>query len=354
MNRFPFILQTWRALARRHLARLVLLAIILVLLALTTLGVRAQEPEKSGARELRGMVPEGPVLVHGPVRADLAGDPVNDAVAEYRRTGAARTIRQSSAVVYPFGHAQPTLTCAPLRACVIELQEGERLLSVIAGDTERWLISEAYAGEGGATPLVVVKPTGHDLTTNLILATDRRLYELTLDAPPRAEADVETRAEAGAKTNPQALYTRRIRFYYPDEMVLLPRQEEIQARRAEAASIPVMNPDFRLDNLNFDYRWMRGKGFPFDLEQVFDDGAHTYIKLPRSARHDAAPVLFVTENGERQILNYAVRPLGDGGLYYVTDRAIRQGVLVVGKEKKNWLGRRRHREARMTIVNLDR
>ena len=359
MNHFPFILQTWRALARRHRARLVLLAIILVLLALTTLRARAQEPEKSGARELREMVPEGPVLVHGPVRADLVGDPVDAAVAEYRRTGAARTIRQSSAVVYPFGHAQPTLTCAPLRACVIELQEGERLLSVIAGDTERWLISEAYAGEGGATPLVVVKPTGHDLTTNLVLATDRRLYELTLDAPPQvnaeAEAEVEVLADGGdAATNPQVLYTRRIRFYYPDEMVRLARQEEIQARRAEAASIPVVNPDFRLDNLNFDYRWMRGEHFPFDLEQVFDDGAHTYIKLPRSARHDVAPVLFVTENGERQILNYAVRPLGDGDLYYVTDRAIRQGVLVVGTEKKNWLGRRRHREARMTIVNLDR
>ena len=362
MNRFRYLLRTWRVLVRRHLARLVLLAIILILLALTTLGARAQEPEKSGARELRGMVPEGPVLVHGPVRADLVGDPVDDAVAEYRRTGSARTIRQSSAVVYPFGHAQPTLTCAPLRACVIELQEGERLLSVIAGDTERWMISEAYAGEGGATPLVVVKPTGHDLTTNLVLATDRRLYELTLDAPPqanaeaetRAEADAETRAEAGAKTNPQALYTRRIRFYYPDEMVRMARQEEVRARQAEVASVPVMNPDFRLDNLNFNYRWMRGEHFPFDLEQVFDDGAHTYIKLPRSARHDAAPVLFVTENGERQILNYAVRPLGDGDLYYVTDRAIRQGVLIVGTEKKNWLGRRRHREARMTIVNLDR
>ena len=344
MNRFRNAHRTWRGLARRHRARFVFFLVVLALLALAVLGAQAQE-RSPAAPALREAAPAGPVLVRSPAQAD----PVGHAVAEYRRTGAARTIEQSGSVVYPYGHAQPTLTCAPLRACVVELEAGETLLSVIAGDTERWLISEAYAGEGGMTPLVVVKPTGHDLTTNLVLATDRRLYELTLDAPPEALAD-----DGDSETNPQALYTRRVRFYYPDEMVRLARQEEVRARRAEAASVPVTNPDFRLDNLNFNYRWMRGKGFPFDLEQVFDDGAHTYIKLPQSTRHDAAPVLFTTENGARQILNYAVRPLGDGGLYYITDRAIGQGVLVVGTEEKNWLGRVRHREGRMTIVNLDR
>ena len=379
MNRFRSPLHTWRALAHRHRARLLLLTVILILLALTTLGARAQEAS-GDVRALRDMVPEGPILVRGPVQVDLTdqaspmsqvdptvqASPVEHAVAEYRQTGTARTIRQSSAVVYPFGHSQPTLTCAPLRACVIELEEGEALLSVIAGDTERWMISEAYAGEGGATPLVVVKPTGHDLTTNLVLATDRRLYELTLDAPPQAEATLESQAGAqaeagagaqadseGSETNPQSLYARRIQFYYPDDMVRALRQRKDAFERAAASTTP-LSADFRLENLNFNYRILPGKGFPFEPEQVFDDGVRTYIKLPASARSEVLPVLFTTENGERQILNYAVRAAGEGHHYYITDRVIRQGVLVLGVQKKNWLGRTKHRERRLTLVNLDR
>src|SRR5690606_36342463 len=87
---------------------------------------------------------------------DTPADPVLLAVDEYRRTGNARTVSQSSFVAYPYGHSQPTLTCAPLRACVVELEPGEILMAVIAGDTERWIISEAYSGADGDTPLVVV------------------------------------------------------------------------------------------------------------------------------------------------------------------------------------------------------
>ena len=367
MNRFRKTLHTWRSLARRHRTRLVLFVILFVLIALSALGARAQEATPA-TPALRTATPEGPVLVRGPAQVDpmsqvdftVRAGPVEHAVAEYQRTGTARTIKQSSAVVYPYGHAQPTLTCAPLRACVIELEAGEALLSVIAGDTERWMISEAYAGAGGATPLVVVKPTGHDLTTNLVLATDRRLYELTLDAPPQAKAIVEPQAAGemraggeGSEMNPQSLYTRRIRFYYPDDMVRALRHREAESERATASTTP-LSADFRLENLNFNYRILRGEGFPFEPEQVFDDGARTYIKLPASARSEVLPVLFTTENGERQILNYAVRAAGEGHHYYIADRVIRQGVLVVGVQKKNWLGRTRHHERRLTLVNLDR
>ena len=287
--------------------------------------------------------PAGPVLVRGGGRAD----PVEHAVAEYRRTGTARTVRQSSYVAYPFGHSQPTLTCAPLRACVIELEPGEALIDFVAGDTERWLFTETYTGAGGATPLLVVKPTDFDLTTNLVISTDRRLYELTLDAPPARHAS------RGAK-NPQELYTRRIRFYYPDAAARSAEEREALRARLAAGATPITNADFRLENLNFNYRWDPSKRFPFTLEQVFDDGAHTYLKVPRSARHDAAPVLFAIEGGQRQIVNYAVREAGEHHRYYITDRVLRQGTLVIGTTRKNWLGRSKHAEERLTIVNLDR
>ena len=340
----------WRLVVRRRTA-LTAACFLLALWAFRASAVPAQTSADNQALPERAASavpfqlerPAGPILVRGGDRAD----PVDHAVEEYRRTGTARTVRQSSYVAYPFGHSQPTLTCAPLRACVIELEEGEALIDFVAGDTERWLLKETYTGTGGATPLLIVKPTDFDLTTNLVISTDRRIYELTLDAPP------PRRASRGAK-NPQELYTRRIRFYYPDAAARSAEERQALQRRLAASTTPITNPDFRLENLNFDYRWSASKRFPFTLEQVFDDGAHTYLKVPSSARYEAAPVLFAVEGGERQIVNYTVRAAGEHHQYYITDRVLRQGTLVLGTTRKNWLGRAKHAEERLTLVNLAR
>src|SRR5690606_23931614 len=78
-----------------------------------------------------------------------------------------------------FGEAVPVLGCAALRACRVEMEPGERLLSPPAlGDTERWLTAEISSGPGGLVPVVVVKPTACGISTNLVIATDRRIYDL--------------------------------------------------------------------------------------------------------------------------------------------------------------------------------
>lgn len=382
MNTFRTYARFATQVARQHRARLLLVAFVLALLALSTTGAHAQSTAAAaavatpagspllvatgrGSGDLAGTEAPAEAAPHlnagsppgaaGPVvvRGGEAPDPIVNAVEEYRRTGEARTIQQSAYVAYPYGHSQPTLTCVPLRACVIELEAGEVVLGLVAGDTERWIIGLAFAGRGGDTPLVVVKPTDFDLTTNLLVSTDRRIYELTLDAPP-------ARRRSRTSQNPQEVYTRRIRFYYPDDMIRT-FEAEAEAQRvaavaqadADRLAIP-MGEAFRLENLNFNYDVRRSDGFPLEVEQVFDDGAHTYIKLPESAAHEAAPVLFVLDGGERALLNYAVREAGEGSLYYITDRVFEHGVLVVGHRKKDWLGRTRHAEATLRILNLDR
>ena len=80
-------------------------------------------------------------------------DAVTEATREYERTGVARTIEEGAFLTFPYGHSQPTVTCAPLRACVIEFEAGESVLSRIAGDTQRWEIELAPAGPDGRTPL---------------------------------------------------------------------------------------------------------------------------------------------------------------------------------------------------------
>lgn len=239
-------------------------------------------------------------------------DSVTVATREYRRSGVARTVTEGSAVSYPFGHAQPTVTCVVLRVCVIELQAGEQVVSrPMAGDTVRWIIARSAAGPEGSTTLVAVKPTDCDLTTNLVLPTDRRIYDLTLDSPPCKDA---------AGTNPQQAYTRHVKFYYPDET---PDQWTKKPEPREAPPVVVRSD---IESLNFDYRVKKEKHFPWAPAQVFDDGSHVYIKLPEDARHTEAPVLFVLEDdGSLTLLNYAV-----SNDMYVTDRLFRRAVLVTG------------------------
>ena len=227
------------------------------------------------------------------------------ALAEYERTGKPPVIRRGGIVLHPFGHGTPTLSCAPLRACRIELQDGERLLADPAlGDTERWLTAQIAAGPNGATPVVVVKPKDCGLSTNLVISTNRRIYDLDLDA------GACERATARA-----AAYTRSVRFYYPDDLAAL---AGAQHAPAPALQEPTVH--------NTNYRWKRRNGFPWEPARVFDDGVHVYIQLPPEARHDIAPVLYLVDDGGYSILNYT--PRDD---MYVTDRVFHRAALVIGE-----------------------
>ena len=240
------------------------------------------------------------------------GDAVASATREYRATGVARTVVQGSFLTVPYGHAQPTLTCTVLRACVIELQPGEIVLSRIAGDTERWEIAPANAGTDGKTTLVVVKPRECDVTTNVVLATDRHLYDLTLDSPPCK----------GRSTNPQQPYVRHVRFYYPDETVATWTKPSTPAPAHTSADVA---------SLNFAYTVKKDRRFPWAPAQVFDDGTRVYIKLPEQARSSEAPVLFAIErDGGKTLINYSVVSPDT----YVTDRLFDRAALVAGIDGK--------------------
>ena len=111
--------------------------------------------------------------------------------AEVVRTGA-RAARIEPSVdgyvnavqVYPFVEgALYRLYAAPGQVSDIALQPGETLVSVSAGDTVRWVVGDTHSGSGGSGRAhVLVKPIGADLSTNLMIATDRRTYHLELES----------------------------------------------------------------------------------------------------------------------------------------------------------------------------
>jgi type IV secretion system protein VirB9 len=79
-------------------------------------------------------------------------------------------------VLYSYGAGLPTVVCAPLRVCIIELQAGEKLAGEPhIGDSIRWNVSPAMFRHGdAATTVIVLKPQIAGLETNLLITTDRR------------------------------------------------------------------------------------------------------------------------------------------------------------------------------------
>jgi type IV secretory pathway VirB9-like protein len=284
-------------------------------------------------------------------------DAIAVAVREYRAGGRARVVTVGNAVLYPFGHGQAALACTVLRVCVVELEQGETIIDApLAGDQARWIVQTARTGPGGTTPLVVVKPTQCDITTNLVVPTDRRIYDVLLASPP-----------CGARGTVAAgrLTARHARFYYPDDLPgdLWPGVDEADGPRAEVATWQTASyragggsPELRLvgagafarrgvavRTFNRDYRVKRERRGPFGLfgtkrldfpwvpEAIADDGRHVYVALPMEARAHAAPVLYALEDdGSRTMINYSVRNDPRGGDTFVTDRVFRRGLFVLG------------------------
>jgi type IV secretion system protein VirB9 len=294
-----------------HLARLFL--VVLTLCAATS--ARAQSSTASGQRDARAA---------RPVQEDAA---VIAATREYQRSGRARVLQVGAYLVYPYGQSQPRLTCAPLRVCNIQLAEGERPpagateFKPYTGDSERWYVGTTPGPRN--TTLVVVQPNDCNITTNLTIPTETRLYQLTLDSPPCSARDT-------ASQNPDLPYTRIVRFYYPEELAERLARDGATAppARVEESAVAPADSARRLDpsTLDFGYFTCRDRAFPWRPEQVFADSAHTYIRPPAGASQGPPPALFeVGSEGELVLINYALR---DG--FFIADRVLSRGVLVVG------------------------
>ena len=229
-------------------------------------------------------------------------------------------LEHTDAVRYPYGHSVPTLQCAPLRVCAIELQPGEVVLDTMTGDSERWIIARAVAGARGDTPLLVVKPTACDLTTNLLLSTDRRIYEIVLDSRSLREAD--------GRREPAPAYTPLLAFYYPDELVRrwtsarrlarTGRRRRCGGPDAARRLRPPRRPQLRLPPLAL-------RPLPLVAPRSSSTTASTPTSACRATAGHEAPVLFLLEDGRATaLLNYRRPP------YYIADRVLDRAVLVLG------------------------
>ena len=205
-------------------------------------------------------------------------------------------------IMFPYGAVVPRIACRPYRVTDIALEPGETIMGIHAGDTVRWLFSPSQSMQDGIeVSHIVVKPTMPDISTNLMVHTDRRSYQIDL-----------TSSESGQ-------YTTGVAFTYPNENLnakfVKPRKKEDEPRR--------LNPD--VDGNVYSGYTVKTRSTRLDWKPlaVFDDGKKTYIRMP--SRITEAPVLYIRLDGKDSLVNYRIKDR-----YYVVDRLFDTAVMRLG------------------------
>jgi len=210
-----------------------------------------------------------------------------------------------------YGQSQPSIVCAVLQVCDVELQPGEQVSSVNVGDAVRWMVEPALSGAGDeAVQHLVIKPLDVGLETSLMVTTDRRTYHLRLRSH-RTE------------------YMPRVAFTYPESAATKWAAVKKRTVNAQAAKKAEGGKEY-LGNLDFGYR-ISGNA-PFKPVRVYNDGVKTIIEMPKTFAQGEAPTLLVVrESGsvfkkdDEVMVNYRVQ---DGR--YIVDTLFEKAVLVAG------------------------
>ena len=215
-------------------------------------------------------------VAHGGTAANTPSGRVENANAaarvEPRREGYYNAIQ-----IYPWSEgALYQVYAAPGQITNIALEPGESLTGagpIAAGDTARWIIGDTESGSGLSRRVhILVKPTRPDITTNLVITTDRRIYML------------ELRAEAKP-------YLPAVAWAYP----ALPA-----SRRGTVPTTPII-PAAAARH----YRYgLTGDTPPWRPVAVYDDGRRVYVEFPRGIAQGEMPPIFVLgTDGEPQLVN---------------------------------------------------
>ncbi|ALR20653.1 MULTISPECIES: P-type conjugative transfer protein TrbG [Sphingobium] len=197
---------------------------------------------------------------------------------------------------------------APGQVTDIALQEGEQLVGpgpVAAGDTVRWIIGDTVSGAGPTARVhILVKPSRPDISTNLVINTDRRTYHLELRATP-------------------STYMASVSWTYPHDQLIALRR----ANAAAATAAPV-TAGLDLSALDFRYR-IEGDRVSWKPARAFDDGQQVFIEFPHQIAQGEMPPLFVTgAAGDAELVNYRVQ-----GRYMVVDRLFAAAELRLGDKR---------------------
>lgn len=179
--------------------------------------------------------------------------------------------------IYPWSEgALYQVYAAPGQITNIALEPGESLTGagpIAAGDTARWIIGDTESGSGVNRRVhILIKPSRPDISTNLVVTTDRRTYMIELRAH-------------------EALYMPSVAWAYPAQPA---------GQRQTVPAAPIIPAEAARN-----YRYgLTGDSPPWRPISVFDDGRRIYVIFPRGIVQGEMPPIFVLgSDGEPQIVN---------------------------------------------------
>ena len=199
---------------------------------------------------------------------------------------------------------------SPKQVTDIALEKGEGLITVSAGDTERWTVGDTVSGSGPNEQVhVIVKPMAANLSTNAVITSTKRTYYLDL----KSFADT---------------YMAAVSWRYPHDVIKQISKPKPKKGLFSKTNFKTADIMLKPEDLRFDYI-IKGDSPNWRPTRVFDDGKKVFIQFPKSLAVSEAPPLFVTDRkGKRsKLVNYRVK-----GEYYVVDRLFDAAELRLGEK----------------------
>jgi P-type conjugative transfer protein TrbG len=237
------------------------------------------------------------------------------AIAEKWQAASATGIKPvpgtDGSIRYLFGAQEPSIVCAVLQVCDVELQAGEQVNSIHLGDTARWTVEPAITGSGQAEiQHLIIKPMDVGLETSLIVTTNRRTYHFRLRSH-------------------RTQFMPRVAFTYTeDALVKWDALKTREAKEKQERTIPQTGE--YLGDLNFAYS-VDGT-VAWKPVRVYNDGQKTIIQMPAAMAQTEAPTLLVVRkdgglftDDETVLVNYRIQ-----GDRYIVDTIFDKAILIAG------------------------
>lgn len=220
-------------------------------------------------------------------------------------------IGEQGYVIYPYGEVIPIITCRPMRMTDIALEPGESIMGIHAGDTVRWTFDPSQSMKNGlAVSHIIVKPSQPGISTNLIINTDKRSYNLDFTA---TESEQYVRGAAFSyQTNDLTAIFRKSLYGDTPKKAL---EDELQGVNG-----------IDLEGLYTRYTIIDKSRVDWRPDAVFDDGNKTYIRMP--VRFSETPAFYILLDKKETLSNYRVK-----GRYFIVDRLFDRAYLKIGTKR---------------------
>lgn len=235
---------------------------------------------------------------------------------------------------YPYGFYQPVIPCKIGMICDIRLGPGEVLMDWAISDMGNWQMYSKKSGRGDGSaaepslafsgsgdnliPHILIKPTAAATTTNLVVLTNKRTYDMLLKA-----------------TNSD--YVLSAGFYFPNMMMQGVEDEKQKLRERVSngdgsgdadANAPDSAYNVNMSALNYNDYEISGDDVSWKPTAVIDDGEKVWIKFANG--NQISPILVETNPDNPSQPYKLIRYFPQPGNMYLVNRMFDEAMLLVG------------------------